>query len=159
MKTFQDLIADTLKSVDEVFPWDLEKVMTNPSRPLLVDIREPYEFEALHIEGSMNVPRGVLEPACDYGYDETKPALVSARDKDVVVICRSGHRSVLAAYTMQQMGFRSVKSLKTGVKGWNDYELPLKDRRGQAVDVDEADAVLTPHLKPEQMPPSKRVGF
>ncbi|KHD06002.1 sulfurtransferase [Candidatus Thiomargarita nelsonii] len=159
MKTFQDLIADNLKSVNEVFPWDLKKVMTNPSRPLLVDIREPYEFEALHIEGSMNVPRGVLEPACDYGYDETKPDLVNARDKDVVVICRSGHRSVLAAYTMQQMGFQSVKSLKTGVKGWNDYELPLKDRRGQSVDVDEANAVLTPHLKPEQIPPSKRVGF
>jgi len=161
MKTFQDLIADSLKSVDEVFPWDLQDVMASQPRrrPLLLDIREPYEFEALHIEGSMNVPRGVLEPACDYGYDETKPELVKARDKDVVVICRSGHRSVLAAYTMQQMGYQSVKSLKTGVKGWNDYELPLRDSRGQLVDIDEADAVLAPHLRPEQMPPSKRVGF
>ncbi|OAD22378.1 hypothetical protein THIOM_001820, partial [Candidatus Thiomargarita nelsonii] len=31
MKSFQDLIADSLKSVDEVFPWDLQEVMTNPS--------------------------------------------------------------------------------------------------------------------------------
>jgi len=154
MKTFQDLIADSLKSVDEVFPWDLQELMASPSRPLLLDIREPYEFEALHIEGSMNVPRGILELACDYGYDETKPDLVLARDKDVVVICRSGHRSVLAAYTMQLMGFQSAKSLKTGVKGWNDYELPLKDSRGQLVDIDEADAVLAPHVSLEQMPPS-----
>lgn len=159
MKTFQDLIADTIKSVDELLPWDLQDVMTTSSQscPLLVDIREPYEFEALHIKGSMNVPRGILEPACDYGYDETKPDLAMARDKDVIVICRSGHRSVLAAHTMQLMGYQSVKSLKTGVKGWNDYELPLQNRHGQEVDIDEADVVLMPHVKPEQMAPRNQV--
>jgi rhodanese-related sulfurtransferase len=153
MKTFQDLIADTINSVDELFPWDLQDIMTTSSLSclLLVDIREPYEFETLHIKGSMNVPRGILEPACDYGYDETKPALVKARDKDVIVICRSGHRSVLAAHTMQLMGYQSVKSLKTGVKGWNDYELPLQNLHGQEVDIDEADVVLMPHVEPEQM--------
>jgi rhodanese-related sulfurtransferase len=101
----------------------------------------------------MNVPRGILEPACDYGYDETLPELVRARDKDIIVICRSGNRSVLAAYTMQLMGYQSVKSLKTGVKGWNDYELPLQDKKRQPVDIDEADEILAPYIMPEQMPP------
>lgn len=154
MKTIDDLIADCLKTVDEIYPWDLEEALETKQSLMLIDIREPYEFEALHIKGSINIPRGLLEQACDYGYDETEPELVTARDKDIVVICRSGKRSVLAAYTMQLMGYQSVKSLKTGVKGWNDYELPLEDINKQTVDIDYADQILAPHLKPEQMPPS-----
>jgi rhodanese-related sulfurtransferase len=155
MKTFKELINECLKTVDEVLPWDLEEVMENERQvPLLLDIREPYEFEVLHIKSSRNVPRGILEPACDYGYNDTVPELVTARDKEIVVICRSGNRSVLAAYTMQQMGYQSVKSLKTGVKGWNDYELPLQNLHGQAVDIDKADVLLAAHVRQEQMPPS-----
>ncbi len=154
MKNFQALIQDCLESVHEIFPWDLQEAIDKQQQlPLLVDIREPYEFEDLHIKGSLNIPRGILEPACDYGYGDTVPELVTARDKKVIVICRSGHRSVLAAHTMQQMGFQSVKSLKTGVKGWNDYELPLHNREGNAVDGDKAADILAPHLQKEQMQP------
>jgi len=154
MKHFQDLVSDCLKTVDEVFPWDLQDVIGNGGTdPLLLDIREPCEFKAAHIEGSMNVPRGILEPACDYGYDDTIPQLASAKDKDIVVICRSGHRSVLAAHTMQLMGYQSVRSLKTGVKGWNDFELPLKDHGGELLDSDYADSMLAPNVRLEQMPP------
>jgi rhodanese-related sulfurtransferase len=42
-----------------------------------------------------------------------------------VLICRSGNRSVLAALTMQQMGFENVRSLKLGIKGWNDNDLEM----------------------------------
>ncbi len=141
-----------------MLPWDLEKAMENKKQaPLLLDIREPYEFEELHIKGSKNIPRGILEPACDYGYHDTVPELATARDKEVIVICRSGNRSVLAAYTMQQMGYQSVKSLKTGVKGWNDYELPLENIHGKTVDIDKADALLTSQLQKKQIPPSQRI--
>jgi len=156
MKSYQNLIADCLKTVNEVFPWDLQEVMETTSLPMLLDIREPYEFEALHIKGSINVPRGILEPACEYAYDETVPELVRARDKDIIVICRSGNRSILAAYTMQLMGYQSVKSLKTGVKGWNDYELPLQNLHGQTADIDDADMMLLPNVRPEQMLPDRR---
>jgi len=156
MKTFQDLINDCLPAIEEIFPWDLQKVIENNHSPLLLDIREPYEFEALHIQGSINVPRGILETACDYGYEETVPELVKARDKDIIVICRSGNRSVLAAYVMQLMGYQSVKSLKTGIKGWNDYELPLQNSHGETVDIDEADMILMPKIRPEQLPPLKQ---
>jgi len=156
MKSYQDLIQDCLKSVKEIFPWDLQKLEETETALMLVDIREPYEFEALHIKGSMNIPRGILEPSCDYGYDETIPELVQARDKDIVVICRSGNRSVLAAHTMQLMGYQSVKSLKTGVKGWNDYELSLQNIHEQVVDIDEADSMLQARVRPDQMRPSKR---
>jgi len=153
MKSFQELVNSCLKTVREVFPWDLEDCVQKNTYPVLLDIREPYEFEVLHIKGSVNVPRGILELACDYGYDDTIPELVTARNKEVVVICRSGHRSVLAAHTMQIMGYKSVKSLKTGVKGWNDYDLPLQNANGQPVDGDLANDMLTPRIRPEQKSP------
>lgn len=151
MKKFVDLIEDALKNVKEIFPWDLEEKLQVSSNPLLLDIREPYEFNAMHIKGAINVPRGVLESACEYNYEETVPDLVESRNHEIIVICRSGYRSVLGAYTMQLMGYENVYSLKTGLRGWNDYEQPLVNEKGNVVEPDEGDDYFTPMLRPEQI--------
>lgn len=143
MKTFRDLINDCLPSVREIFPWDLAALLESEQPPLLIDIREPYEFAAFHIANSLNVPRGILETACDYGYEDTVPELVKARDKHLVLICRSGNRSVLAAFIMQLMGYKNVVSLKTGIRGWNDFEQPLFDQQEQLITTDAVDAILS----------------
>lgn len=153
MKRFSDLVAEVLPEIREVFPWDLETLMESGSGCLLLDVREPVEFEAARIPGSINVPRGILESACDYGYEETTPELVRARDREVVVICRSGNRSALAALTMQLMGYRNVCSLKTGLKGWTDAEMPLVNGNGEEISVDDAEDYFIPRLSPEQLPP------
>ena len=156
MKHFTDLIADVLATITEVFPWDIEEQMNDSEqRPLILDIREPDEFSAMHIEDSLHVPRGILETACEYDYEETVRELVEARDRAIVVTCRSGNRSALAAYTMQLMGYRRVSSMKTGLRGWNDYELPLVDAAGNKVPVDVADEFFTARLRPDQMAPDK----
>lgn len=154
MKSFTDLVQDSLQEIEELFPWDLTEKMEDPYHSmLLLDIREPAEFEAAHIEGSISVPRGILESACDWGYDDTIPALVEARDKEVIVICRSGNRSALAALTMKQMGYKNPISLKTGLRGWNDFEQVLINKDGQQVDVDDADELFVSKVSPEQMGP------
>lgn len=151
MKTIEDFIAEALQTVEELFPWDLEEALQNTPDLLLLDIREPYEFDAMHIEGAINVPRGILETACDYDYEETRPELVEARDRDIVVICRSGKRSVLAADVLQQMGYRKIRSLKTGMRGWSDYEQDMVNGNGEPVDEDSAIDYFTPKLRPEQL--------
>ena len=103
MKTYNDLVKDCLADVHELFPWDLAEEIQAGNNPLLIDIREPYEYEAMHIEDSINVPRGILEAACEWDYEETVPELVKAREADVVIVCRSGNRSVLAAHTMEKL--------------------------------------------------------
>jgi rhodanese-related sulfurtransferase len=153
MKSYNQLIEQCLESVEEIFPWDLEEEINADSNPLILDIREPEEYIAMHIKDSMNVPRGVLEQSCEWDFEETVPELVQARDKPIIIVCRSGNRSVLAAYTMQQMGYENVKSLKTGLKGWNDYEQPLVDNNNQDVDIDDADEYFTSKVRPEQMRP------
>lgn len=156
MKSYDDLTIDALTRVKEVTPWDFGRRFKSASDvPLLLDIREPAEFGALHIPGSINVPRGVLEQSCEWDYDETVPELAGERDREIVVICRSGKRSVLAADVMQQMGFTNVVSLKLGIRGWNDAELPMEDGNGNVVDADAGDELLASRVKPEQRKPKQ----
>jgi len=153
MKRYADLVADALRRVKEVQPWDLSRQLAGGHKLVLLDVREPAEFDTLHIPGSINVPRGVLEQSCEWDFDETVPMLASGRELDIVVICRSGYRSALVADVMQQMGYTGVVSLKTGVRGWNDFDQPLVDASGNPVDGDAAEAVLGPHLRPDQRGP------
>lgn len=153
MKRYADLVADALLGVREIMPWDLAARLAQADAPLVVDVREPAEFAAARIAGSINVPRGLLEAACEWDYDDTVPALAGARARAVVVACRSGQRSALAAEVMQRMGFADVVSLKTGVRGWNDFEQPLVDGAGRAVDGDAAQALLAARVRPDQRRP------
>ena len=153
MKTFAELVRDLQHAVQEVFPWDIEERINEGDVPIILDVREESEYAAMHIADSLNVPRGILETACEYDYEETVKELVEARDRDIVVVCRSGNRSVLAAHTMQLMGYTRVSSMKTGLRGWNDYELQLVNSAGQPVAVEEADEFFTTRLRPDQESP------
>jgi rhodanese-related sulfurtransferase len=153
MKRYDDLVEEALARVKEVTPWDFGRRYQSGDVPLLLDIREPAEFETMRIPGSINVPRGILEQSCEWDYDETVPELASEREREIVVICRSGKRSVLAADVMQQMGFSNVASLKLGIRGWNDAELPMEDANGNALDADAGDELLASRVRPEQRKP------
>ncbi|TNF36957.1 MAG: rhodanese-like domain-containing protein [Gammaproteobacteria bacterium] len=154
MKTFKGLIEDVLPHINELFPWDLDERLQETNDVLLIDITEPREYETVHIKGSINVPRGVLEASCEWNYEDTVPELAGGRDREIVIICRSGNRSALAAFTMQLMGFNNVSSLRTGLRGWFDYELPLYDKDGNEVDEDTCDAYFSKGPRPDQLEPS-----
>jgi rhodanese-related sulfurtransferase len=153
MKRYDDLVNEALNRVKEVTPWDFGRRYQTGDVPLLLDIREPAEFNMLRIPGSINVPRGILEQSCEWDYDETVPELASGHEREIVVICRSGKRSVLAADVMQEMGFSNVASLKLGIRGWNDAELPMEDANGNEVDADAGDELLASRVRPEQRKP------
>jgi len=153
MSSYDELIAEALTRVKEIMPWDLSRLLAAGGKPFLLDVREPAEFAMMSIPGSINVPRGVLEQSCEWDYDETVPELAGGSERQIVVICRSGKRSVLAADMLLRMGFANVVSLKTGVRGWNDYEQPLQDANGEALDADAVDVLLAPRVRPEQRKP------
>ena len=151
-----DYVAEVAKVVEEVMPWDLEEELKGGTTPLILDIREPYEFDCMHIDGSSNVPRGVLESACEWDYEETIPELVNSRDRDIVIVCRSGHRSLLAGRTLKEMGFSNVCSLKTGLRGWNDYEMPMVRQDGEDPVIEaNADKYFTPQVSEVQFKPKE----
>lgn len=150
MVGYDGIVAEALQRVREIMPWDLSRMLAAGDRPILLDVREPSEFASLHIPNSINVPRGILEQSCEWDYDETVPELAAGREQKIVVICRSGKRSVLAADTLQRMGYLNVVSLKTGVRGWNDYEQPMTNAQGESLDADDGDAILASKVRAEQ---------
>jgi rhodanese-related sulfurtransferase len=153
MMRLSDMVSSCRAEIREIMPWTLVERLQENQELLILDVREPAEFSAMHIAGSINVPRGVLESACEWDYEDTVPELVRAREREVVVVCRSGRRSAFAARTMQQLGYADVVSLKTGLRGWNDYEEPLVDGAGNVVEPDEADSFFLPRVMPDQMAP------
>ena len=68
---------------------------------------------------------------------------MEARAKEVIVICRAGNRSLLARRTLQPIGYTRLYSLKTGLRGWNDYVQPLVNSDGDSVVLEAADDYFT----------------
>lgn len=80
--TFNQLLKNAQQVVDEeLYPWEFAKILEVKEDIMILDIRESYEYRAMRIKNAHNVPRGILESSCDWGYDETVPELVKARDK------------------------------------------------------------------------------
>lgn len=156
MKTFKQIVSEAAESITEIMPWDVEERIKENKDLMIVDIREECEFSRFHIQGSMLVPRGILESACEEEYEDAIPELVDGRDRELIIICRSGLRSVLGTQMLQAMGFSNVKSMKTGLRGWNDYELPLYDLQNNELDPDDVDELLNAGFCSAVMHPDRR---
>jgi adenylyltransferase/sulfurtransferase len=74
----------------------------------LVDVREPFEWEIARIPGALLIPLGTLADRTD----------AIERDRDVVVYCKSGRRSLVAVQELREAGFRRVWSLAGGILRW-----------------------------------------
>ena len=126
IKTAADLVAEARSEVREIAPNDLAR----HRKCVLIDVREPAEFATGHIDGAINIARGVLEfqvdadPAVAHVGD---PAL-ARKEQAVVVYCRTGGRAALAAQSLQRLGFSDVCSIAGGVTAWTDAGLPLTAR-------------------------------
>ncbi len=75
----------------------------------LVDVRARSEFETTHIKGAINIPAPELRTR----YKELD------KKKQITLICRTGHRSSLAASLLKQQGFKDVSSVAGGMSGYN----------------------------------------
>lgn len=82
------------------------------SGALMLDVREPNEFDMGHLSSAVNIPRGLLEFMVG-----NNPALKDF-EKSIVVYCKNGGRSTLAADTLQKMGFSQIKMLAGGFDDW-----------------------------------------
>src|SRR5918911_2918743 len=81
-------------------------------RPVLLDVREPWEFELARIEGSKLIPLSQLEAR----FTELDP------DAETVVICHHGNRSSYVAMTLQRAGFESVLNLEGGLDAYSSVD-------------------------------------
>lgn len=92
-------------SVTELAAWLLD---TQRPAPLLLDVREPWEFETCHIPGAQLMPMQTI-PA---RFQELDP------DQQIVCICHHGGRSMQVANFLHRQGFTQVLNLTGGVHAW-----------------------------------------
>lgn len=90
-------------------PEELQLALKDKDQCLVVDVREPAEFEAEHVPGSLNLPLS--------GLASSAPGL--ARDKRIYLVCRSGARSSEAARLLAKAGFSGLRVLEGGLLNWN----------------------------------------
>lgn len=108
--TKEDLLAAARPSVNAISADEAEQLLSQ--QPVVLDVREPAEYDMGHLPGAVNVPRGLLEFMVGQ-----HPAL-SEPQATVLLYCKNGGRSTLAAHTLKQMGFEQVRMLSGGFDGW-----------------------------------------
>jgi len=109
----------TAGDIKDVEPNELHQILQNCSNgdcPVIVDVREPWEFQQGHVPGAMLIPLGQLSTRVT----ELNP------EKPVAVICASGNRSQSAAALLGQKGFKTVYNVSGGTGAWKYSGLELE---------------------------------
>ncbi len=117
MMTPQQLVAEARAQIREVDSAGAAQLLAKGT--LCIDVRETGEHEAERLHGAISLPRGVIEfrigehPAC------------GDKARALLLYCKTGGRSALAALNLQRMGYSNVVSLAGGIDAWRNQGLPL----------------------------------
>jgi molybdopterin/thiamine biosynthesis adenylyltransferase/rhodanese-related sulfurtransferase len=111
MASFRELLNETKSRIREIDTAEAETAVAVPGTVVL-DVREPDEYEQGALPGALHIPRGHLESQV-----ENK---VLDRDTPIVAYCAGGTRSAFAADTLQQLGYTNVSSVVGGFNKWKN---------------------------------------
>jgi rhodanese-related sulfurtransferase len=103
----------------EISVAELKALKDSGGEFMLLDVREPWEFQAAHIAGSKHIPMGDVPSRFQQELDP---------DEHIVVVCHHGVRSMNVTAWLRQQGFDSVQSLRGGIDRWSleiDATVPL----------------------------------
>ena len=117
LATFDELFLDAKRRVDEVGVPAAAQIVDKHGDTRLIDVREKNEWDEGHIPGATHVPRGYLELRIEDA--------VPDKSTPIMLYCAGGVRSVLAARTLQEMGYPDVQSLTGGFTAWKDAGQPF----------------------------------
>jgi molybdopterin/thiamine biosynthesis adenylyltransferase/rhodanese-related sulfurtransferase len=115
----------SVQTIEEIEPFEAAEEIAGGG-VVLIDTREPHEYQEAHLEDGKLVPPGLLA-------DEIEAA---APDKSArtVLYCRSGNRSAIAAAQMQQLGYENVASMAGGILLWQEQGLPVVSTSGMTAE-------------------------
>ncbi|MCC6434131.1 MAG: molybdopterin-synthase adenylyltransferase MoeB [Acidimicrobiales bacterium] len=112
MATFRELLSQTKAQIREITPGTAEERRAAEANAVVLDVREPDEWEQGAIPGSIHIPRGHLETQIENRVpDKTTP---------LIVFCAGGVRSAFATKTLNELGYSDVVSVEGGFGRWKD---------------------------------------
>lgn len=96
---------------------DLFAAIGQDPAPVVLDVREPHEYAAGHVEGALLMPLArTVELALAAGVPKDEP---------VYVFCRTGNRSLQAAQALVAAGYQDVRNVDGGIVAWTSAGLPV----------------------------------
>ena len=98
---------------EQITSGEAKKIMDSGEDFVLLDVREQDEFDAGHIPGAILIPYNEIENKAE--------EMLPDKDKQVLVYCRSGRRSKIAAESLAKLGYSNIKEFG-GIIDWN-YEV------------------------------------
>ncbi len=105
----QEEATVSTNGVPEITALELKKMVDDHAKFVLVDVREPHEYQIAKIPGSRLIPLGeVMQRAAELDTAD-----------DIIVHCRSGARSAKAIQSLQKLGFKRLRNLKGGIMAWS----------------------------------------
>jgi len=110
------LIAQARAQVREFSPEEAHNRCDADPPAILIDIRESDEVATGQVEVAHHIPRGFLELRIE--------GVAPDRSHELIVYCAGGTRSLLAARSLQEMGYEKVRSMASGFNGWKSRGLP-----------------------------------
>ncbi|HET6370116.1 MAG TPA: rhodanese-like domain-containing protein [Nitrospiria bacterium] len=119
---FLRLVEEAKRRIRECSIADVKAKMEHGETFHFIDIREDHEFEKDHAAGARHVGRGILERDIE--------VLIPEKEADIVLYCGGGYRSVLSADSLQQMGYKNVKSMAGGIRAWREAGYPMEKGDG-----------------------------
>ena len=126
MKTFLELLEEANAEIKSVSAEELKQQLDN-EEIILVDVRSKDVIEAEgQIEGSIHVPRDMLEFHADQRPDNPLRKEELNPEKKIVVYCGVGGQGTLSTKTLQDMGYSDVSNLTGGTKAWVEAGFNLK---------------------------------
>ncbi len=123
-KSAMQMLSEARNEVAAVGPTDAAAQVA-AGQAVLLDVREGEEWQHGHIDGSLQVPRGLLEFMADPTSPRHKSGLNPATR--VIVVCASGTRATFAAATLKALGYVDPVVLEGGLKAWMDAGLPTNE--------------------------------
>ena len=115
---FEKLCSEVRANIEEISAEDVARRVSGGAGFHLIDVREESELAKGRIPRSRHIGRGVLER----DIEKAIPDL----DADIVLYCGGGYRSALSAESLKKMGYRNVKSMAGGWRGWTEKGLPTE---------------------------------
>ena len=94
----------------EISVAQLQTLLASPEKPLLLDVREPWEYDTAHIDGSTLIPMNEIPGRAHQELDEEAP---------ILVLCHHGARSLSVAAWLRQQGFDKAQSVSGGIDAWS----------------------------------------
>ena len=124
MLTAQNLVEQAQKDIRQL---DIAEVKNNyASHCILIDVREMEEIADGKIIAANAIPRGLLEWKIGQLPLVQQAINNSSKLPPIVVYCRSGGRSSLAAQSLLKMGFNNVYSMRGGITAWQEANYPIE---------------------------------